>query len=163
LPSWPPTAGCPSQNHSKVSTCVDKRRQTCESGRLHHLRDDRGYEEAAPRNSPKIQIGRRCDGCRQFAAAMESRRRRGSARTSAGAAVARRLLGSQTMMHPPDATMATPGALAVTEVTAILAMPLDQFAREGQCLEIRVPWHSETLWFVPDERDARRLGSQNVG
>ena len=41
-------------------------------------------------------------------------------------------------------------------------MPLDQFAREGQLLEVRVPWHAETLWFVPDERDAATLGHEGV-
>ena len=46
---------------------------------------------------------------------------------------------------------------------AILAMPLDQFAREGQCLEIRVSWLPETLWFVPDERDAAALAREGVG
>jgi hypothetical protein len=44
----------------------------------------------------------------------------------------------------------------------ILAMPLDRFAREGQCLEVRVAWHTETLWFVPDERDAVALGREGV-
>jgi hypothetical protein len=33
-------------------------------------------------------------------------------------------------------------------------MPLSRFAREGQCLEVRVPWLEVTLWFVPEERDA---------
>jgi hypothetical protein len=42
-------------------------------------------------------------------------------------------------------------------------MPLDQFAREGQCLEIRVAWHTETLWFVPGERDAAALAREGVG
>jgi hypothetical protein len=45
----------------------------------------------------------------------------------------------------------------------ILAMPLDQFAREGQCLEFRVAWHPETLWFVPDERAVAALGCEGVG
>ncbi len=44
-----------------------------------------------------------------------------------------------------------------------LAMPLDQFAREGQCLEVRAAWHPETLWFVPDERDAAVLWREGVG
>jgi hypothetical protein len=45
----------------------------------------------------------------------------------------------------------------------LLGMPLDRFAREGQSLEVRVPWHPETLWFVPDERDAAALGREGVG
>ncbi len=43
------------------------------------------------------------------------------------------------------------------DVTEILAMPLDRFEREGQCLEIRVPWLDVTLWLVPDERDAAAI------
>ena len=42
----------------------------------------------------------------------------------------------------------------VIDPTKILAMPLDRFERDGQCLEIRVPWLDVTLWFVPEERDA---------
>ena len=44
----------------------------------------------------------------------------------------------------------------------LLAMPLDQFVRDGQLLEVRVPWHSETLWLVPDEHDAVVLGREGV-
>jgi hypothetical protein len=54
-------------------------------------------------------------------------------------------------------------APGVIDLTGILAMPLDQFAREGQCLEIRVCWHTETLWFVPDERDAAALRGEGLG
>jgi hypothetical protein len=42
-------------------------------------------------------------------------------------------------------------------------MPLARFVREGHLLEIRVPWHTETLWFVPDERDAAALGRDGAG
>jgi len=41
-------------------------------------------------------------------------------------------------------------------------MPLDQFPREGQLLEVRVPWLGKTLWFVPDERGAEALGRDGV-
>ena len=41
-------------------------------------------------------------------------------------------------------------------------MPLDQFARDGQLLEVRVPWLDVTLWFVPEERDAEALGRDGV-
>ena len=54
-------------------------------------------------------------------------------------------------------------AVGAVDVVAMLAMPLDQFAREGQCLEIRVSWFPETLWFVPDERDAAALACEGVG
>jgi hypothetical protein len=39
----------------------------------------------------------------------------------------------------------------------LLGMPLDRFAREGACIELRVPWLAVTLWFVPEERDAETL------
>ena len=52
---------------------------------------------------------------------------------------------------------------ASADLIRLLAMPLDEFAREGQCLEIRVAWHPATLWFVPDERDAAALGRDGVG
>jgi len=42
-------------------------------------------------------------------------------------------------------------------------MPLDQFAREGQLLEVRVPWLDVTVWFVPEERDAAMLGHEGIG
>jgi len=48
------------------------------------------------------------------------------------------------------------------DLTELLAMPLDQFMREGQLLEVRVPWLDVTLWFVPQELDAeaaRRAGA----
>jgi hypothetical protein len=44
----------------------------------------------------------------------------------------------------------------------VLAMPLDQFAREGQLVEVRVPWLDVTLWFAPEERDAETLGREGV-
>ena len=43
------------------------------------------------------------------------------------------------------------------DLTEFLAMPLDRFMREGQFLEVRVPWLDVTLWFVPEERDAAAL------
>jgi len=44
----------------------------------------------------------------------------------------------------------------VVDETGILAMPLDRFARDGQLVEVRVPWLDVTLWFVPKERMRRR-------
>jgi hypothetical protein len=55
-----------------------------------------------------------------------------------------------------------PGAKPSPDLAAILAMPLDQFAREGQLLEVRVPWLDVTVWFVPEERDAEALGREGV-
>jgi hypothetical protein len=51
---------------------------------------------------------------------------------------------------------------APVDLTAILAMPLDQFAREGHLLDVRVPWLDVTVWFVPEERDAEALGREGV-
>jgi hypothetical protein len=50
----------------------------------------------------------------------------------------------------------------VVDLTGILATALGRFAREGQCLEVRVPWLNVTLWFVPDERDAEALVGEGV-
>ena len=47
-------------------------------------------------------------------------------------------------------------------VARVGAMPLNRFAREGQVLEVRVPWHAATLWFVPEERDAETLRRDGV-
>jgi hypothetical protein len=44
----------------------------------------------------------------------------------------------------------------------LLAMSLDRFVREGQLVEVRVPWLEITLWFVPEERDAEMLGREGV-
>lgn len=49
-------------------------------------------------------------------------------------------------------------AIASVDVAELVAMPLDRFAREGHCLEVRVPWLDVTLWFVPEERDAAAIG-----
>jgi hypothetical protein len=43
-----------------------------------------------------------------------------------------------------------------------LAMLLDEFARAGELIEVRVSWHVETLWFAPNERDAATLGREGV-
>ena len=78
------------------------------------------------------------------------------------AALAERL-GTVTGTAPGPAGVEEPTSPAVAGLTGILAMPLDQFGREGQCIEIRVSWHTETLWFVPGERDAAALGRDGVG
>ena len=49
------------------------------------------------------------------------------------------------------------------DLIQLLAMPLNLFARHHQDLEVRVAWHPETLWFVPDERDTAVLGREGVG
>jgi hypothetical protein len=60
-------------------------------------------------------------------------------------------------------TNASSGAEAVDALMSpLIAMPLDVFARNGQWLEVRVPWVKVTLWFVPEERDAETLGGEGV-
>src|SRR5262249_45112186 len=41
-------------------------------------------------------------------------------------------------------------------VNRLATMTLDRFAREGQPLEVRVPWLEVTLWFVPRSGTPRR-------
>jgi hypothetical protein len=48
-------------------------------------------------------------------------------------------------------------------VAGLLGMPLDQYARMGAPLEVRVPWLDVTLWFVPAGADADCLGREGVG
>lgn len=58
------------------------------------------------------------------------------------------------------------GGLRVSEtppgLTSLLAMPLDVFSEQGVPLEIRVPWHGQTLWFVPSDRDAEVLEREGI-
>ncbi len=63
--------------------------------------------------------------------------------------------GPPPALRPGDAGFAE-------EVARLVAMPLDQYAREGASLEIRVPRHAETLWLVPTERDAAALAREGV-
>jgi hypothetical protein len=51
----------------------------------------------------------------------------------------------------------------VEAVSHLLAMPLREFARKGQLLEVSVPWLSVTLWFVPTEADGERLALEGIG
>ena len=64
-----------------------------------------------------------------------------------------------TAMSPsPEPSIVSDDLVSTTpDLTELLTMPLDQFMREGQLLEVRVPWLEVTLWFVPEERDAAAL------
>ena len=66
-----------------------------------------------------------------------------------------RAAGEPPTLRPSDAGFA--GAVA-----HLVGMPLDQYASEGAALEIRVPWCAESLWFVPGDADADRLGGEGV-
>lgn len=59
-------------------------------------------------------------------------------------------------------TAADLGGVPVLVPADLLGMPLDVFAREGQPLEVRVPWAPVTLWFCPDARHAEILVSNGV-
>ena len=51
----------------------------------------------------------------------------------------------------------------IEDATPLLAMLLDVFAREGQPLELRVPWWPTTLFLVPDVRHAEGLRREGIG
>lgn len=61
-------------------------------------------------------------------------------------------LGVEPLRPAPDPAM----------VARLLRLPLGRFAREGRSLEIRVPWHPETFWFVPSEAAAEALVREGV-
>ncbi len=63
--------------------------------------------------------------------------------------------GSPPELRPGDAGFAE-------AVAYMVAMALDQYAREGAPLEIRVRWQERTFWFAADERDAVALGGEGV-
>ena len=44
-----------------------------------------------------------------------------------------------------------------------LRMPLSEFAREGDLVELCVPGASQTMWWVPTSRDADELVQRGVG
>jgi hypothetical protein len=77
-------------------------------------------------------------------------------------ALARKLAGEApdrrgTALPPPSRLEIDQPVTSDLELTTILIMPIDEFARNGKLLEVRVPWFDVTLWFVPDERDAEAL------
>ncbi len=62
---------------------------------------------------------------------------------------------------PPTVLRAgDPGFAAA--VAHLVGMPLDQYGHDGAPLEVRVPWHGETLWFVADDRQAEALAREGV-
>ena len=48
------------------------------------------------------------------------------------------------------------------EVARLLAMSFDVFARDGQPIEVRVPWLDVTIWMVPTDRDAPALIAEGI-
>ncbi|MBI2525263.1 MAG: hypothetical protein HYV93_04705 [Candidatus Rokubacteria bacterium] len=67
---------------------------------------------------------------------------------------------TQVEAPPPVLRAGDPGFAAA--VARLVGMPLDQYARDGAPLEVRVPWHGETVWFVPDDRQAEALVRDDV-
>jgi len=43
------------------------------------------------------------------------------------------------------------------ELSSLQNMTLSQFEMQDCAIEVRVPWHRETLWFVPTEADSSAL------
>lgn len=47
-------------------------------------------------------------------------------------------------------------------LVSLLRMPLDDFARRGAPLGVRVPWYDELLWFVPTQGEAVLLEREGI-
>ena len=76
---------------------------------------------------------------------------------------ARRLAGeapAKVEAPPPALHAGDPGFAEA--VYRLVGMPLDQYGRDGPPLEVRVPWHGETVWFVPDDQQAEVLVREGV-
>jgi len=73
------------------------------------------------------------------------------------AEIAERLRTNRGTARAGGGVAGSAGRAGVVDLTGILAMPLDRFARDGQLLEVRVPWLEVTLWFAPEKRDAQAL------
>ena len=67
---------------------------------------------------------------------------------------------AQVEAPPPVLRAGDPGF--ADAVAHLVGMPLDRYARDGAPLEVQVPWHGETLWLVPDDRQADALAREGV-
>jgi hypothetical protein len=47
-------------------------------------------------------------------------------------------------------------------IAKVLELPLSRFGQEGPSLEVRVAWLPVTLWFAPDDVEARRLAREGI-
>ncbi len=72
-----------------------------------------------------------------------------------GGGAARPPGGSPPELRPGDAGFAD-------AVARLVAMPLDQYVREGGSIEVRTLWLESTLWFVADEHQAEVLVRESV-
>lgn len=68
--------------------------------------------------------------------------------------------GTPVLPGPPAAPSATDAAAGLRE--RLIELPLDAFAKAGHCLEVRVPWAPDALWFVPTEADAETLAREGI-
>jgi hypothetical protein len=71
-------------------------------------------------------------------------------------ALVARLTGS------PVATVQPTSAHDLHEGAGLLELPLDVFAAGAEMLEVRVPWWSEPLWFVPGEAAVETLVREGI-
>ena len=67
---------------------------------------------------------------------------------------------AQVEAPPPVLRAGDPGF--ADAVAHLVGMPLDRYARDGAPLEVRVPWHGETLWLVPDDRQTEVLAREGM-
>ena len=72
----------------------------------------------------------------------------------------RQFLAEEWSPRPRTVSGAEPGP--TLGLARLLAMRLDVFTREGQPVEIRVPWWPATLFFVPDVRHAEALSREGI-
>ena len=65
-------------------------------------------------------------------------------------------------VEPPPPVLRADDPGFADAVAHLVGMPLDRYARDGAPLEVRVPWHGETLWLVPDDWQAEALVREGV-
>src|SRR5439155_14576700 len=75
-------------------------------------------------------------------------RRRGMSGLSRSIAAVAERLGDTPRTAGVRGSAADRAIAAPAHLAEILSMPLDRFVREGQLLEVRVPWLDVTVWVV---------------
>lgn len=63
----------------------------------------------------------------------------------------------------PVGTLRAGGQGFAESVALLLRLPLARFAEAPTSLEVWVPWHPETLWFVPGETDVATRMAEGIG
>jgi hypothetical protein len=77
-------------------------------------------------------------------------------------ALVARLLAPRTHPVPPSKGVIPDGHDIPSDETRLLGLPLDVFAAAGEMIEVRVPWWSEPLWFVPGETAVEALVREGI-